>query len=340
MVPPVRPRPGRESDFEPHEEGFSLSRAFEAVGRIPTLYRAVFWLVVAAAAIFAALHSAQSFLSRDWAEKDRLAKARAEAAARAPAPEPVAEPMPDAAPWHPSPAGARRFWRNLLDEPGGGNIFRRAVRTARTLDGARTAARFALATRSEDAAKVYADLSALALSEGDPLEALRYSRISRSFPGELNSAQYNHALALRQVGRSAEAATELVRLLARNPGDADARRLLARILLGKGRGDCAFSLLEEVADQSDENAPFALEAACLAAENGERDEALRLFRLAAETCNLQATSRMWQRAEFAYLRQSDEGEAISSLLASRARAALRASLPLPDYTPQPRRSRP
>ena len=151
--------------------------------------------------------------------------------------------------------------------------------------------RLAIATGAVDAAETYANLAAFAIARGDLPVALKLSRIACTFRPVPDGARYNQALALHRVGRSAEAASALIRVLVGNPSDAGTRRLLARILLEKNRRDVAFALLAEAAAQSTEEAPFALEAACLAAEAGEGKEAMRLFRLAADTCALAATTR-------------------------------------------------
>ena len=336
MVPPVRPRP-REKAWETQEEELpALARLAEALRAVPSLYRAIASLAVAAVTILLALHFARGFLSRDWAEKDRLAKARAAESAPA-APTAVTANAQDA--WHLSSKGAGRFWTNLVDAGNGENAFGILACAARDISTGRTAARLALATGEQDPGRVYADLAVLALSLGEFPSAMRFCRIAAAFPPVPAGVRYNQALTLHRIGRGGEAATLLVRLLLENPEESDTRRLLARILLEKHRSDLAFSLLSEVAAQSTEDAPFALEAACLAAEEDNREEALRLFRIAAEKCGLHETTRTWQRPEFANLRQSEEGETVSSTLASRARETLRATLPLPDYTPGPRKRR-
>lgn len=338
MVPPVRPRP-REKAWESQEEELSaLARLADALRAVPSLYRAAASLVLAALAIFLALRFAQGFLSRDWAEKDRLAKARAAAAADSAAPAEETRAEGDA--WHPSPAQRERFWTKLLDTGNGGNAFSLLARSANDLHGGRIAAALALATGAADAAETYADLAALAIAQGNLPAALRLSRVACSFRPAPDGAWYNRSLALHRIGRNAEAAETLVQVMVRHPEDGDARRLLARILLEKRRNDIALALLSEVAGQSTEEMPFALEAACLAGEAGDGEEAVRLFRIAAEKCSLQATTRTWQRPEFAWIRQSEEGESISALLASRAREALRAAGALPDDAPLPRRRRP
>lgn len=338
MEPPRRPRP-RENAFETHEEELpSLVRLWEALRAIPSLYRALACLVLAALAILIALRSAQGFISRDWAQKDRAAKTRAATPAATDAP--AAETRASGEAWHPSPAQRERFWTGILDAGDGSNAFSLLARASREPSAGRTAAGLALATGAADAAETYADLAAFAIARGNLPAALRLSRIACSFRPVPDGAWYNRALALHRVGRNAEAATFLVQVMARHPGDGGARRLLARILLEKQRGDIAFELLAAAAGESTEEEPFALEAACLAAEAGDAEEAVRLFRLAAEKCSLQATTRTWQRPEFAWIRQSEEGESVSAVLASRAREVLRAAGALPDDAPLPRRLRP
>lgn len=337
MPPPVRPHP-REKAWERREEPLpALARAWDALNGIPSLYRALACLALAALAILLVLRSAQGFLSRDWAEKDRAAKKRAAAAAPA---APAAEARAEGVAWHPSPAARERFWTKLLDAGDGRNAFAIAARAARDPAAGRIAAGLAIATGEPDAGGMYADLAALAIAQGDLPAALKLSRIACAFRPVPDGARYNQALAFHRVGRSAEAASALLRVLVCNPSDAGTRRLLARILLEKNRRDVAFALLAEAAAQSTEEEPFALEAACLAAEAGDGKEAMRLFRLAAETCALAATTRAWQRPEFAWIRQSEEGESVSAVLASRAREVLRAAGALPDDAPPPRRLRP
>ena len=339
MEPPVRPHPHQDAWDAQEGELPALVRAWDALRAVPSLYRAAASLVIAALAVFLALRFAQDFLSRDWAEKDLAAKTRAAAAAAA-ATGTAAEARAEGVAWLPSPAQRERFWKTLVDTGEGNNAFSLLARAARNPATGRTAAGMALATGAPDAAETYADLAARAIARGDLPAALKLSRIACSFRPAPDGAWYNRALALHRIGRNAEAATVLVQVMARHPEDGGARRLLARILLEKQRGDIAFSLLAAAAAESTEEEPFALEAACLAAEAGDGKEAVRLFRLAAEKCSLQATTRTWQRPEFAWVRQSEEGESVSAVLASRAREALRAAGALPDDAPLPRRLRP
>jgi tetratricopeptide (TPR) repeat protein len=146
-------------------------------------------------------------------------------------------------------------------------------------------------------------------------------------------AQFNLALCSIAERNPAKGSQLLARYLARRPDDTGAYRLQSTLLSQLGRPQDALTMLERFLKTQPPEQPLFLEAAVLAARLGQNGNALRYLETALSGNPIQSVVRAYQSPAFRNIRLSGEGDALASRMASRARVAFGAPLPVEELQP-------
>lgn len=154
-------------------------------------------------------------------------------------------------------------------------------------------------------------------------------QIEPGFPPAL----FNLALCSIAERNPAKGSQLLAHYLARRPDDTGAYRLQSTLLSQLGRPHDALTLLERFLKTQPPEQPLFLEAAVLAARLGQSGNALRYLETALSGNPIQAVVRAYQSPAFRNIRLSGEGDALASRMATRARVAFGAPLPVEELQP-------
>ena len=147
-------------------------------------------------------------------------------------------------------------------------------------------------------------------------------------------ALFNLALCAVAQRNPPEGSRLLARYLARRPDDTAAYRLQCTLLSQLGRPADALDLLERFLRDQPPEQPLFLEAALLAARLGQNGNALRYLETALSGNSIQSVVRAYQSPAFRSIRLSGAGDDLASRMASRARVAFSAPLPVEDISPR------
>ncbi|HOO20353.1 MAG TPA: tetratricopeptide repeat protein [Kiritimatiellia bacterium] len=192
--------------------------------------------------------------------------------------------------------------------------------------------RMAMAVSGESAA-MKNDFGAAWLQQNRVRAAATQFRSALQIEPGYAPALFNLALCAVAQRNPSEGSRQLARYLARRPDDTAAYRLQCTLLSQLGRPADALDLLERFLRDQPPEQPLFLEAALLAARLGQNGNALRYLETALSGNSIQSVVRAYQSPAFRSIRLSGAGDDLASRMATRARVAFSAPLPVEDISP-------
>lgn len=290
-------------------------------------------IAVGALAMLLVLVGAVKYLQRDWADKNRRARAQGRPAAAAAPSAASDDARADAGrPWTVPSSARENFLSSLSSGPSphawlvqgfGPGLSPRARRRAALLDLA----------ANGDGVQFRNLHAALLLKHGDVLQAAaqlrRAERIAPGYPPTV----YNRALCALMSDLPEQALVWLVRYRARFPSDPQAVRLHFNILVQLDRPGEAMDALDRFLATQPPSQPLILDAAVQAAQMDRVADAIRYLETAQRGQPPAVIARIYQSPAFRNIRLSPEGTAFAERLARRARASLARSAAVHPMAP-------
>ena len=321
LIPPRQPQHSPRRRMPPHPSA-----------RAHTI-RLIIATALALAAMFGLFMLAVKYATHDWNLKNQ----RAKQAGRRPAKSKpkVSKLAPDA--WRyefPAEATERELARLTQDPyiPNHWLLFGRSLSDKTAFPVVQASYWMALAYGVETA-DVRNDLGAAYLRQGRTKAAYSEFLFAQQIEPGFVPSLFNLALCAIAERDLPKANRFLTQYLVRRPRDLDALRLQASLLSQGGQSPLALLMLEKTLRSETASHPLFLEAALVAAQLGQQGKAIRYLETSMNGNPIQAVIRVFQSPAFRDIRLSDEGNALSSRLASRARIQYGTPVKLDEITP-------